>query len=188
MADTEITRDSILAKVEIDAATGCWIWIGSAGNHGYGHVYFRRGGRWVHASAHRSSYQVFVGPIPCGMFVCHHCDVKRCVNPDHLFLGTARENTHDALAKGRLAAGDRHYSRLQPERLSRGERHYTRTHPEKTARGERQHDAKLTAAAVVEARELRAEGMSWAAIGRRFGVSDVTITRAIKRITWRHVP
>jgi hypothetical protein len=51
--------------------------------------------------AHRMSWEMHFGPIPEGMLVLHHCDVRRCVRPDHLFLGTARDNTRDMIAKGR---------------------------------------------------------------------------------------
>ena len=92
----------------VDEATGCWNWTRSLSNKGYG--YFRRDG---HELAHRWSYGTFVGPIPPKMFVLHHCDNPRCVNPDHLFLGTNHDNILDMVAKGR------HWLQ-NPERISDG--------------------------------------------------------------------
>lgn len=86
---------------------GCWLWMGSwAPSRGYGLVHVPGGRRTV---AHRYSWEIHRGPIPDGMMVCHKCDVRLCVNPDHLFLGTASDNMRDAFAKGRnITAGDRH--------------------------------------------------------------------------------
>lgn len=74
---------------------GCWIWVGTAGRYG---KFFHEGRP---KDAHRAAWLVFKGPIPQGMRVCHSCDVPLCVNPDHLFLGTAKDNTLDMMKKGR---------------------------------------------------------------------------------------
>ena len=76
---------------------GCWPWRGTIGANGYGNV--RIGGKRI--SAHRLAYEVFCGPIPAGLLVCHRCDHPSCCNPGHLFLGTSKDNSADMLAKGR---------------------------------------------------------------------------------------
>lgn len=80
---------------------GCWLWEGCVLNSGYGQI---RVGRKM-KSAHRVSYELYVGPIPEAMHMCHSCDVKSCVRPSHLFPGTDQENTDDMMAKGRVAKG-----------------------------------------------------------------------------------
>lgn len=81
---------------------GCWIWTGHVTRNGYGSigVTFNRG-RARYIGAHRASWMAFRGEIAAGLCVCHHCDVPLCVNPDHLFLGTLKDNTRDMIAKGR---------------------------------------------------------------------------------------
>lgn len=73
--------------------SGCWIWMGGWDRHGYGkrsqHGYVSGG------SVHRLFYQQHVGPIPAGAYVLHKCDTRPCCNPDHLFLGTHKDNMHD---------------------------------------------------------------------------------------------
>lgn len=79
----------------------CWLWTGYLVG-GYG--YISRGGReGANLRAHRVAWELFRGEIPPGLMVCHHCDVPACVNPDHLFLGTALDNKRDEIQKGRQA-------------------------------------------------------------------------------------
>jgi hypothetical protein len=77
----------------------CWLWCGTTTPRGYGQI--GKGGAHGSLSAHRVSWIIHCGPIPEGLAVLHKCDVKRCVNPGHLFLGTMKENTADMVSKGR---------------------------------------------------------------------------------------
>ena len=78
--------------------TACWEWIGAKNQYGYGRFWID--GHLV--GAHRFSYERFVGFIPSGAYACHSCGNPGCVNPDHIFLGTQRDNMKDASAKDRL--------------------------------------------------------------------------------------
>jgi hypothetical protein len=82
--------------------SGCMEWTrGINKRHGYGYLSFKN----KKQRAHRVSYELSFGPIPEGMHVCHKCDNRRCINPDHLFLGTDLDNVRDCVSKGRHATG-----------------------------------------------------------------------------------
>ena len=91
----------ILSKFILEKDTGCWNWNGFIDYNGYGKVTYHR----MTMGAHRLSYMLFVGDIEKGFDVCHKCDNRKCVNPDHLFLGTRKDNVHDSMSKGRQARG-----------------------------------------------------------------------------------
>lgn len=91
-------RDRLLSKVFFEPNSGCWLWEASLLKDGYPQFYFNGQNR----RATRVSYDLFVGKIPDGMQVCHKCDVPTCVNPDHLFVGTQKENIAYCRTKGRI--------------------------------------------------------------------------------------
>ena len=97
-------KQRILSRVDIVGE--CWIWNGAkkgSGLKSYGHltVGSRTDGSRKTVSAHRFSYEVFIGEIPDGHCVCHTCDTPSCVNPSHLFIGTIQDNVNDREFKGR---------------------------------------------------------------------------------------
>lgn len=85
-------------KYEVNEITGCWEWKRATNNIGYGMFRIKQG---LMRTAHRVSYELFKGPIPKGMVVCHTCDNPKCVNPDHLWAGTMLDNIRDMDQKGR---------------------------------------------------------------------------------------
>lgn len=160
-------KERFMSKVQ--KTDSCWIWMASAmPNGGYGHLHFKGKSK---AQAHRVSYLLFKGDIPDGLLVCHKCNNKRCVNPDHLYLGTNRQNVLDAIRDGLYA--NRKY-----------------------ARGSKASHAKLTDDQVREIRDKygdivnlgkkirSANGVTMQQLSKEYGISFAQINHLINRHTY----
>lgn len=135
---------------------GCLLWIGCKQSDGYG--VFRVNGKKM--KAHRFSYLYWVGSISAGLLICHHCDNPACVNPNHLFIGSVRDNLMDCINKGR-------------------------NNPMK---GERHGMAKLTTQQVFEIRRLYAiGGITQQQLAIKFEITQGHIGAIILGKSWKHL-
>jgi hypothetical protein len=138
---------------------GCWEYTGILNNKGYGWKSFGRGkdrGKWV---VHRIAYTIWKGEIPSGYCVLHSCDNTACFNPDHLWLGTQKDNMNDKARKGRCHNNQ----------------------------GSKSGMSKLEETQVLEIRRLRNEGNTLKMIAEKFNVTEANISDICQRHTWRHV-
>ena len=155
---------------KVERSDGCWEWTGYIDPTGAGKF---GADPYRPTSAYRYSWTLHYGPIPTGLYVCHKCDNRACVRPDHLFLGTALDNQRDSITKGRhfdLGA----WNRAHPER-----RHHL-----PPMRGDANPSAKLTAAKVAAIRAAW-PGESQPVLARRYGVSQSVIWSVVHHKTWK---
>lgn len=142
--------------------SGCWLWIDAPDSHGYGVL---QTGKRTSIKAHRLSHILHKGPVPRGKLVCHHCDNTICVNPEHIYAGTSKQNNEDMHRRGRH----------RPSRNG--------------LFGESQHTAVLTDASATEALQLLlVERVNPAIVATRFGVGRTTMQKLRDGLTWRHLP
>lgn len=137
---------------------GCWIWTGGRFDNGYG--VFRDGDQRLRR-AHRFAYEHFTAPIPDGQVVCHRCDVRHCVNPDHLFVGTQADNQADMTAKGRGRIGTKNGGHLHPHKLTHEQANTIRT-------------------------RYAAGGISQQALADEFGVSQKMVSNIARGVAWNY--
>ena len=136
---------------------GCWEWKAAKSPKGYGLI--RRSGVRALVQSHRLSWMLFNGRIPDGLCVLHKCDNTSCVNPDHLFLGTHRDNAIDKSIKGRCSC----------------------------RKGEDNKNSKLTNSVVKRIRKLRKGGTKRKQLSKIFNVSISSIDKVIYKTTWKHI-
>jgi len=154
---TKSVSERFWEKVSVpDDTSQCWEW---QANIVYGYGMFVENRKSI--LAHRWSYIFHNGEIPEGLYVLHKCDNRKCVNPQHLFLGTYKDNAVDRQRKGRGVIPD-----------NRGENHGM---------------SRLTESAVREIRELHKAGVPAADIGSRFGIDRRTVGKVANRKSWKHV-
>jgi hypothetical protein len=154
----------------LDEGHGCWLWkLGRIGN-GYGQFYFR-GEPFL---THRLAYAVFNGDFDDDLCILHKCDVKHCLNPDHLFLGTHADNVADKVAKGRQGKGEK------MARVGRNNGAFGRT-------GEKNPMAKLRENQVLEILTQKEAGLSQCQIAKNYGMSQPAISNIIRKKTWKPV-
>lgn len=152
MAKPHSLRERFCARFKVDE-NGCWLWTGHVATTGYASITVDH--RPV--GAHRVSWEMHRGPIPEGLSVLHRCDVRHCVNPGHLFLGTPKDNMLDMARKGR------------------------------SVRGEAQHDAKLSARKIKAIRSAASRGVGQLALALKYGVTRRQINKIVNGKAWRHV-
>lgn len=136
----------------------CWVWVAGVRSKKTGYGAFRLGDDVI--DAHRMSYLLFVGEIPNGLLVCHSCDNRKCVNPDHLFLGTTLDNMRDAKQKGRLK-GIKRSPYIRKRKTS---------------------DQQLA-----EMRALSSQGVSYEEIAKRFSVDPRYVSRVVRGIWFKTI-
>jgi len=149
--------------LSVAKSEGCWEWTGFLLGNGYGQVGIKN----TQAQAHRVSWEMHYGPIPQGLYVLHHCDNRKCVRPDHLFLGTIQDNADDMVAKERQAQGVRHGLAKLDDRKVQAIRELCRRFPPTLKRRSQSYGV-----------------LSF--LARWFGVGFTSVSLAAKSETWRN--
>lgn len=154
----------------------CWEWQGNLGKNGYGKIR----NNLEHWSTHRLSYFIFKGEIPDDILVCHTCDNKKCINPDHLYLGTHKDNAQDALKKGLLKS-------TSGSKWSESTREKMKSRPGPDKKGDKHHLRKLTSKNIYEIRTMLDEGIKQAEIAKIYDVNPSCISNVKRKKSWCHI-
>ncbi len=181
--NSESMADSFWRRVR--KGDGCWIWTGEKYQNGYGRFNWRYSPR-CSTTAHRAAYMLTNGPIADGMIACHRCDVRDCVNPSHIFIGSHLDNMRDMREKGRGSTGASHAAAVSIG-AQKGEDHWTKRTPGRTSKGATHYSTSLTEDDVREIRRRSAGSETQRAIAAEFGLSEPTVSSIVHRKRWAHV-
>ena len=166
------------------AISECWEW-SAALVKGYGVFWIE----YKNHYAHRVSWVVLNGPILDGLCILHKCDNPKCVNPNHLFVGSCKDNMRDMISKGRkrVVSADEHWTRKHPEKIKRGDQSFSRQNPHKLCRGSKHGRSLLKEGDIPKIFESRDQGLSYSQIAERFSVKPATIGCIIRGRNWKHL-
>lgn len=114
----EKREDHFWSKVDKAGAGGCWLYTGTISFEGYGYVNIGSGVRRKQWQAHRFAWSLLKGPIPADGCILHHCDVRHCVNPDHLYIGDRKDNARDKLVRHRDSTSDLTHDQVREIRVA----------------------------------------------------------------------
>lgn len=146
--------DKCRFMAHIQKTGSCWLWTSAQDRRGYGRLCFAGS---KHAVASRVSYELFNGPIEKGKLVCHTCDVPACVNPEHLWLGSVKDNAIDMIQKNRSLKGEKHNL------------------------------VKVTEGDIIAIRKMHLLGIAQNKIAELFGLTAGHLNNIIKRRVWKHI-
>jgi len=181
----KVNRDGAVVRADLGQ---CWEWTASLRDFGYGQFMCRRvDGSKRPERAHRVAWFITHGEEPA-LYVLHRCDNPKCVRPEHLFLGTSRDNVRDMMKKRRESFNGLacHDEAKRIAALPRGDAHFFRIHRERV-RGENNGHAKLTDHAVREIRAERQRGTKLRPLADRYGVSINVVSKVARGQAWRHI-
>lgn len=159
---------------KVDKSDGCWEWTATCYANGYGRFSTYKTKRKL---AHRWLYDQLNGPIPADIDVCHKCDNRKCVRPDHLFAGTRADNMKDCAAKGRNAMQKRPWRSFFANPANQPP----------PPRGENQGNSKLSDAIVRRIRERKTQGAKSSDLSREYGICPSQVRRIVAGKAWAHV-
>lgn len=147
-------QETFWSKVCVSEPDACWPYMGLLLTSGYGQIKVK-GKKWA---THRLAWILTNGPITDGLWACHTCDNRRCVNPAHLFLGTPADNSRDMAEKGRAMRGEGHYN------------------------------TRLTESDIRTIRAMRANGrFTLRQVAEKFDITEGGVSMIARRKNWRHI-
>jgi hypothetical protein len=159
-AYAEETIARMISKTVKDEVTGCWLWVGAVGGkNDYPSMHYKQ-------RTHRATrvmFELTYGVVPDGLYVCHKCDTPKCINPEHLFLGTQKHNMIDASKKGRCVVP-------------------------KQAKGSAHRNSVFTDDQVMDVRQKFYDGATTASLAQEFGTAECTIKRVVSGKSYQNLP